>query len=124
MREIWTQFSPDYEVSNLGSIRSVERVISFVNGRKRNYPARQLNQKTGTTGYPEVTIKVSGVKKTYRIHRLVAQIFLQNSASHPVVNHKDGNKRNNRVDNLEWCSYSDNLKHAYIIGLRRNEDNI
>lgn len=61
--------------------------------------------------------------KDYKIHRLVAQTFIPNPDDLPQVNHIDGNKMNNCVDNLEWCSQSHNIKHAYDNGLI-NKDNI
>lgn len=54
-----------------------------------------------------------------QVHRLVAQIFIPNPDGHAIVNHKDGDKLNNSLWNLEWCTYSDNIKHAYRIGLRK-----
>jgi hypothetical protein len=61
-------------------------------------------------------VKLSG--KTYKVHRIIAQTYIKNSDNKPCVNHIDGNKANNTVDNLEWCTYSDNTKHAYDTGLK------
>ena len=60
-----------------------------------------------------------GKYKTFSIHRLVAEAFLPNPNNFPVVNHKDGNKLNNRVDNLEWCTQSYNVKESYRLGLQK-----
>lgn len=68
-------------------------------------------------GYCCVTLNLEGKRKNYRIHRLVAQCFIPNPNNLPQVNHIDGDKQNNRVDNLEWCDSSYNLRHAVALGL-------
>ena len=65
----------------------------------------------------------NGKEKLFRVHRLVAMAFLPNPNNLPQVNHKDGNKQNNSVDNLEWCEQSDNMKHAYKNGLQIPSEN-
>lgn len=62
-------------------------------------------------GYIKVTLCQNGVKKSYSVHVLVARAFIDNPENKPVVNHKDFNKDNNCVDNLEWVTYSENSKH-------------
>ena len=64
-----------------------------------------------------VRLTIGGSKKSYAIHRLVAEVFLQNPKKLPIVNHKDGNKLNNKADNLEWCSNKENTQHGYDNGL-------
>lgn len=96
--EEWRHLFGHYYVSNLGRIKGRHSI------RKTQY---------GTGGYPIVHIK----GKTYSIHRLVAKAFLPPDSGRPMVNHKDGNKSNNRVDNLEWCTKSENALHAYRLGL-------
>lgn len=56
-------------------------------------------------------------QKSYTVHRLVAQAYLPNDLNLPCINHKDGNKANNHVSNLEWCSWKDNTRHAWNLGL-------
>ena len=65
------------------------------------------------TGYKRVCLFKNGKGKHYSIHRLVAETFIDNPNNEPMVNHKDGNKLNNNIDNLEWCDLSYNIKHAY-----------
>jgi len=78
----------------------------FANGHR-------LSQHISTKGYPKVTI---GGKAVF-VHRVVAQAFLPNLEGKPEVNHIDGDKKNNAANNLEWCTRSENMKHAYATGL-------
>ena len=71
-------------------------------------------------GYKQVQIMRHNKRYTKYVHRLVAECFLSNPESLPEINHKDGNKANNAVGNLEWCNRSQNLKHSYRIGLHPN----
>ena len=71
-----------------------------------------------TKGYLGVRIYKNLKGKTFKIHRLVAQAFIPNPNNLLQVNHIDGDKENNRVDNLEWCTCEENMKHSYKIGLR------
>ncbi len=74
---------------------------------------RKLKTNNATNGYSSVTIRyLNGTKKVHYVHRLVALLFIPNESNLPVVNHKDLNKRNNSVLNLEWVSHKDNVAHA------------
>lgn len=76
------------------------------------------------SGYPKVMLRIEPkVYKSEMIHRLVAENFINNPLNKKTVNHKDGNKTNNTVENLEWNSYSENLKHAYKMGLNYWSEN-
>lgn len=97
---------PNYEVSNYGNVRRVWKDHT-------NKKATMLNP----FGYQIVHLSRQGVNKHRAIHRLVALAFIDNPDNLAEVNHKDGNKLNNCVDNLEWCSRSENMKHAYATGL-------
>ena len=68
-------------------------------------------------GYLKADLYENGERTTKRIHRLVAEAFIPNPENKPEVNHKDGNKHNNSVDNLEWVDKSENMQHAYRTGL-------
>ena len=75
-----------------------------------------------TWGYQQVTLHNRIKSKNIVIHRLVANAFISNFENKPQVNHIDGNKSNNSVSNLEWCTSSENVKHAYKIGLSNISD--
>jgi hypothetical protein len=68
-------------------------------------------------GYLNSYIYIDKVKKTFKNHRIVAECFIENSKNKPQINHIDGNKQNNHFSNLEWVNNSENMKHAYRIGL-------
>lgn len=94
-----------YSVSDSG------HVMGHVRGR-------ELKPWIHKSGYTYITIKKPGTnKKSFRLHRLVATYFLENPEGLPAVNHLDGNKENNRVSNLEWCTQSANELHARDTGL-------
>lgn len=86
-------------------------------GRVKNRKGRILKGGFNTKGYPHVCVKIDGSQFTYKIHRLVATAFLPNPNNLPQVNHIDGNKTNNDVNNLEWCDNSYNHKHKCEHGL-------
>jgi hypothetical protein len=71
--------------------------------------------------YKRVCLVTNGKRKFHHVHRLVAETFIPNPLNLPQVNHKDGNKQNNHVENLEWCSASDNMKHSYDSGLHERK---
>jgi len=103
-------------VSNFGRISSL-RHASIHGSRERDEPV-VLSTPLNGNGYPSVMIRVKGdLFKPYRVHRLVAEHFIPNPNNLPCINHKDGDKTNNRVENLEWCTFQYNLLHARETGL-------
>lgn len=113
--EIWKPilgYEGYYEACNKGYIRSVDRLVKCKNGVRTN-PATILKPSLGQWGYEQVTLRKEGNKKTVRVHRIIAQTFIPNPDNLPQVNHIDGNKTNNCVDNLEWCDASHNMKHCF-----------
>lgn len=132
MQEIWkslkgiVEYGNYYEVSNLGRVRSIDRRVNSRNG-KRLVKGQILKQWIDKDGYCRVTLNLNQRKKHYGIHRLVALSFIKNPENKPQVNHKDGNKQNNRVDNLEWLTNKENVVHAFSIGLNegiKGEENV
>ena len=112
MEEIWKEikdFEGRYMISNYGNVKSLTR-----NGTLGG--AIKIVEKHN---YLRVRLWKNKVVKTLFVHRLVAQAFIPNPLSKQQINHKDGNKKNNHVDNLEWCSASENMEHAYKNGLRK-----
>ena len=106
-----------YQVSNMGIVKSLSRRIVYKDGREYNYPSKVMKNQKVSTGYRSVTLYRVNGKKQYYVHRLVAETFIPNPNNLSDVNHKDGCKTNNILSNLEWCSHSDNQKHAYKNGL-------
>lgn len=111
MREIWKaipEYEGYYEASSLGRIRSVPR-----NGTRANGTILALNIKK--SGYANVLLSKNDMRKTHRVHRLIAQAFIPNPGNKPQVNHKNGDKLDNRVANLEWATSKENIRHKFDI---------
>lgn len=110
MIEEWKQINnfENYEISNLGNVR--------------NFKTKKIISKQKMGNY--LTTKLYNIKtkkmKLQNIHRLVAETFIENKENKKCVNHKDGNKLNNSVNNLEWVSYQENTKHAFENGLQKS----
>lgn len=121
--ELWLPvigFVGVYEVSNLGRVKSLSRVVT------RGDSVMHLKEtllKPGLSGYRGgqywmVVLRHEGTVRTARVHRLVCESFLAQPKGYVYVNHKDGDKLNNHINNLEWCTSSQNQAHAYRTGLR------
>ena len=105
-----------YQVSDKGRIKSKDR--SVFNGRVWYTKKGKVLKPTKTsTGYWKIELKSDGVKKSYKVHRLVAFAFISKPDGKDLINHIDGNPLNNHFMNLEWCTQSENMKHAYETGL-------
>lgn len=98
-----------YFVDSKGQVYSTRK-----NGGHYREPT-PMTQKTDKDGYKEVGLYCDGKRYWRRVHRLVATAYLDNPNNLPQINHKDGNPANNNIDNLEWCSTSDNLKHSFRV---------
>lgn len=115
VKELWKpvkNFRGIYEVSNTGLVRSVSRIDS------NNHPVKGVIIKPfiDKYGYEIVGLHKDGIRLTRRAHRLVAESFLPNPHNYPQVNHKNKNKRDNFVDNLEWCTnyYNQHYDKTYV----------
>ena len=109
-KEVWLDvhgWENIYEVSSFGRIRNKET------GHIKAFHITKF-------GYCRLTLYKGKLSKKYAVHRLVAEAFIPNPQNKPQVNHIDGNKQNNRVDNLEWVTQTENMIHAYTHGLMDN----
>ena len=103
--EVWVQATRIHEVSNLGNIRN-------------RHTKKPLKLQLTSTGYYEFFMrKPEGGRERFKVHRLVAKHFLNPIIGKDCVNHIDGNKTNNNVSNLEWCTHLENMQHASATGL-------
>ena len=117
-QEQWKQikeFNGEYEVSNLGRVRSMKRYYGMVG---RIMPqTRQPSGRGGKLTYFAVMLHMNNKSYCRKVHRLVAEAFIPNPDNLPQINHKDGCKTNNHVSNLEWCTAKENTRHAHQMGL-------
>lgn len=112
MIEEWRDIpdAPGYEVSSRGRVRSNMRSL-----------ARPVKFYTERIGYQAFGVGRRGARRVMRVHRAVALAFIQNPEGKAQVNHIDGNKANNCIENLEWATQSENMRHAYDTGLYKNQ---
>lgn len=110
-------FGGDYLASNLGRVRSLSR-MSY--GEVYMIPERILRSSVNKkTGYETVNLYKGGKCARYYVHRLVAETFLENPSGFTDVNHKDGDKQNNKLSNLEWVTRSENKIHSFRTGIAK-----
>ena len=119
-QEIWKDvvgYEGLYQISNLGRVKSLARKIDhvkYIEDRGDVIMSPFLN----AHGYFTVMLSKNGKKKQHRIHQMVAKAFISNPENKEMINHIDCNKQNNRVENLEWCTNSENQLHAIAHGLK------
>ena len=117
MVEVWKTIPGNreiYMISNAGNVKTADRI----GARGRFIKGHKLSTHKNSSGYNRVAMNLDGKLKEYFTHRIVAQLFVDNPNNKPCVNHIDGNKLNNRSDNLEWCTRSENENHAWKNGLK------
>lgn len=121
-KEIWKAvagYEGYYEVSNFGNFRSETRTIIIAGHPRIRIGKPKRTDCKNHKGYAGITFSKEGVMKKYLTHRLVAKAFLPNPENKGTVNHKDGNKLNNHVSNLEWTTHLENVRHAVETGLKK-----
>jgi len=133
MKEIWKPvkgFEGIYEVSNIGTVRSIDRYMVHNTYKESAKPKRQLHRgkiikqyiNNQGKGYMYVILWLHSKSYKRYVHRLVAESFIENPNGFPEVNHIDGNPKNNSVSNLEWTTHAENIKHSIITGLTRGKE--
>jgi len=128
--EVWLPilgFEDRYLISNMGRIWAFKKNFSndtSLSKKTNYYKGHFIKPYNLNTNYKQVCL-CNGRTHKRSVHRLVAMAFLQNIENYPVVNHKNGNPSDNRVENLEWCTQGDNLKHSFrVLGRKPSKTNL
>lgn len=108
-----------YEASDLGRIRSVERIVPHGRHGTCRQKSKVLKPALDAHQYPRVALSMGDALRTYTVHRLIALTFLGKRPEGNQINHKSGVKTDNSVSNLEYCTQSENALHSYRIGLQK-----
>lgn len=119
MTEIWKDiqgYEGFYQISNLGNVKSLERVVDKGNGILQHRKERIMNKRESVDGYYIAKLNVNKKSTSIAVHILVARHFIDNPNNYPEVNHKDCNRKNNQVDNLDWCTHQQNVEHSKQLG--------
>ena len=119
MKEIWKDikgYEGQYQVNNYGNVRSLSRIIQYPDGRQYNYKGRELKPHRNKKGYYTITLSKDSVKQHYQVHRLVAEAFIGDIPEGYVVNHINCIPSDNRAENLEIVTQTENVLHSARLG--------
>lgn len=106
------KFEGHYKINRKGEIKSVSRKCLSKDSKYRDVPEKILKLKMDKYGYLTIKLFLENKRYYFTVHRLVALTFLENPLNHPQINHKNGIKTDNTVENLEWCTNAYNIRHA------------
>ena len=107
-------FEGYYQISNLGNVKSLDRVVIRKDGRKQRLKSKYTKIRVNWNGYLQVSLNVYGNKKVFLIHRLIAIHFIEKPKGKNIINHKNKNILDNSIENLEWVDYSENRCHGIL----------
>lgn len=123
MEEIWKDiedYEGIYQISNLGRVKSLQRNIKHWRGGISILKERIIMPDIAI-GYQRIELRKNNIGTNKLVHRLIASAFIPNPENKPYINHINGIKTDNRIENLEWCSQLENMRHAHKTGLIKHE---
>lgn len=114
MKEEWkdiNRFENLYQISNLGRVKSLPKTVEYKDGRVFNYKEKIIVPHINSAGYLTIGLAKDKKKISKQIHRLVAEAFIPNPENKPCIDHINTNRIDNRIENLKWCTYKENVNN-------------